>query len=137
MTVIVDTGPLVALLDRRDKFHAWAVDVFGAIPAPMLTCEAVLSEACFLVRALRDGPETVVGLIERGVVRVSFDAQGEALALRALLHKYRDVPMAFADACLVRMTEQRSGARVLTVDRDFHQYRKNGRQAIPLLFPGG
>jgi predicted nucleic acid-binding protein len=68
---------------------------------------------------------------------VAFDFETEAPAVWRLLHKYKDVPMDFADACLVRMSEIHRDARVWTADSDFRIYRRNGRQAIPLIFPSG
>ena len=65
---------------------------------------------------------------------MAFDFETEASVVWRLLHKYEDVPMDFADACLVRMTEIHSLPRVWTADSDFRIYRRNGRQEIPLIF---
>jgi predicted nucleic acid-binding protein len=61
--IVLDTGPLVALLNRRDNYHTWARTSFAEAEPPLLTCEAVLSEACFLVRALPKGPQVVLDLL--------------------------------------------------------------------------
>jgi predicted nucleic acid-binding protein len=58
--VLLDTGPLVAALSRNDHAHAWAKSQFAALPAPFLTCEPVISEACFLLRQLRGGASGVL-----------------------------------------------------------------------------
>lgn len=134
-TLLVDTGPLVAFLNRRDRHHAWAVAVLGEVRPPLLTCEAVISEACFLLRDSAGGAESVLALVERGVVTVDFRAQSEIPALRRLQARFVDVPMSFADACLVRMTELHADSRLLSLDEDFRIYRRNGRQTIPLLAP--
>ena len=71
-TTLVDTGPIVALLNRQDRHHGWAVDTFAAVRPPLLTCEAVLSEAAYLLRRLTDGPEKAIEMLLRGVVAVPF-----------------------------------------------------------------
>jgi predicted nucleic acid-binding protein len=55
--------------------------------------------------------------------------------LRRLMRRYHDVPMSFADACLVRMSEERAGSRIMTLDSDFYRYRRLGRQVIALMSP--
>ena len=133
--VIVDTGPLVALLNGRDAHHAWARDAFRSLEPPLLTCEAVITEASYLVRKLSGGPAAVLDLVTRGAIQVAFRADGELLALRTLLNKYASVPMSFADACLVRMAEMHPRAAVLTLDPDFGVYRRSGRLQIPIIAP--
>ena len=133
--VIVDTGPIVALLNARDEFHEWTRDAMDTMQPPMLTCEAVLTEASYLVRKLRGGPEAVLDLVTRGVLEIAFRLDAELLALRTLTTRYASVPMSLADACLVRMAEMRPRATVLTLDADFRVYRRSGRLTIPVLMP--
>lgn len=132
---VVDTGPLVAALVRADANHAWTRAQLESLPGPLVTCEAVLSEAFFLLRRARGGGDGLASLIDRGIVEVRFDFQDERDAVLRLLRKYADTPMSFADACLVRMAELRRDSRILTLDRDFETYRRNGRERIPLLAP--
>jgi len=133
--VLVDTGPIVAFLNSRDRYHEWSKETFGEIETPVLSCEAVLSEACFLLRNARGGSEAVLKLVERGVVRLPFRLEAETGSVRRLLSRYSDVPMSLADACLVRMSEQVSNSVLLTLDRDFKVYRKHGRNVIPTRMP--
>ena len=134
--VLADTGPIVAYLNGRDRYHAWAVAVFKQLRPPLLTCEAVLSEAVFLLRSAPGGGDPVLDLVRRGVLRATFDLQGEVTAVSRLLQRYGSVPMDLADACLVRMSELHPRHRVITVDRrDFRVYRRNKREAIPLVCP--
>lgn len=135
-TTLVDTGPIVAFLNRRDSHHSWAVDTMARLRPPLLTCEAVLSEAIFLVRNLPGGGEAVMNMVERGLVRAAFRLEEEAAAVRALLRKYGDVPMDLADACLVRMTEMYAEPTLVTVDAEFRDvYRRHGRRVIPTVLP--
>ena len=133
--VLVHTGPLIALIDDRDQWHAWAKDQFAAVSPPLLTCEAVLSETCFLAGRMRGGNKTAMGLFQRGVIALAFSAKHELSSLDELMRRYANVPMSLADACLVRMSELVPESVVLTLDSDFRIYRKNRRQKIPLLIP--
>lgn len=135
--ILVDTGPLVAFLNRRDRYHDWSSEVFSGVEAPVFTCEAVVSEACFLLRQAKGGAEAVVKLVERGLLRIPFHLEPESAPIRRLLSRYGNIPMSFADACLVRMSEQMSDAVVLTLDRDFRVYRRQGRNVIRTWMPGG
>jgi predicted nucleic acid-binding protein len=101
----------------------------------LYTCEAVLSEACFLLRRSTGGAEAVLHLLERGLISVAFHLADEAAAVRRLLGRFRAVPMSLADACLVRLAELHAEPAVLTLDADFRIYRRHGRQVIPTLMP--
>jgi predicted nucleic acid-binding protein len=127
----------VAYLDGRDQHHRWALERFSEITPPMLTCESVISEACFLTRRLTGGIRSVLLLVEHGAVRVAFSLQEEVDAITTLVNRYRNVPMSLADACLVRMSEIVPDCSVLTTDGDFRVYRRQGRKSIPLLIPSG
>ena len=133
--LLLDTGPLVALLNRLDSFHAWAVAEFENCQPPLVTCEAVLSEACYLMRGLAGGREAVLELVRRGMIAAPFRLEEEAEAVAALVARYSNVPMALADACLVRLAEQYSSSTVFTLDSDFTIYRKHGRRVIPCRRP--
>ena len=132
---MLDTGPLVALLNRRDRYHRWTIEQWADVDLPVLTCEAVLTEACFLLRKSPGGPAAVLEMVARAVVKVAYDVEADVAALGRLMTRYADVPMALADACLVRMIEQQPDARVLTLDRDFRVYRSHGRRVIPAFMP--
>ena len=133
--VIADTGPLVAFLNRRERRHNWAREQFAQCRPPLLTCESVLSEACFLLRDLHQGIDSLMELLHRQVLALPFRLADEQVAVDRLLKRYRDVPMSLADACLVRMSEQLTHSAVLTLDRDFRLYRKDGRKIISVLMP--
>jgi uncharacterized protein len=133
--VIADAGPLVAYIKRDDENHVWATDVFHRLNNPLLTCDAVLSEAFFLLRQTHDGVDKLLELLERGIVIPDFNLLVEISAVGRLLRHDRNVPMSLADACLVRMAELHRDVVVFTLDSDFHIYRKNRLQTIPLIAP--
>ena len=135
-TVIADTGPLVAFLRRDDADHACAAERFRELTTPLVTCDAVLSEALFLLNQSAGGARKLLDLVDRGLVVPSFDLAAELKAVSQLLRRFEDVPMSLADACLVRMAELHDDARVFTLDSDFKVYRRHRRQVIPLLYPG-
>lgn len=133
--IIVDTGPIVAFLNRRDRHHEWAKRLLGATDPPLYTCEAVISEACFLLRNVFGGPQKVMDLLQRGLVDASFRLRDEIGAVQTLMMRYQDLPVSFADACLLRMAETNPGYKVMTCDQDFMVYRMLGRRVVPSLMP--
>ena len=127
---------MVAFLSRRDRYHDWAVSALASVSPPLLTCEAVLSEAVFLLGGATGGPDRVLELVQRGVVRLSFRLDGEIGAIRTLLKTYQDVRIDLADACLVRMSEIHDDSVVMTLDSEFRDvFRRRGRQSIPTIMP--
>ncbi|MEA5495760.1 MAG: PIN domain-containing protein [Limnoraphis robusta] len=133
--VIVDTGVLVALIDRRDRYHAWVRGQLTQIAPPLLTCEAVISETWFLLQRVKNGRETLLQLLNQQQVVIQFDLDAELAAVTALLTRYQSVPVSLADAELVRMAELYPNSSVFTLDSDFQIYRKNRDRPIPLLSP--
>ena len=134
-SVILDTGPLIALINHRDHSHRWTQSQFADIQAPLLTCEPVLTEACYLARRIHGGTQATLELFERGVVRLAFDLAENFSEVSTLIQRYENIPMSLADACLVRMSELVANSTVLTLDSDFRIYRRHKRQRIPLLIP--
>jgi predicted nucleic acid-binding protein len=133
--VIVDTGPLVAYVQENEEHSDWARETFDRLAPPFLTCEPVLSEACFLIERGRGEPDDLLDLVARGLLRVDFAIREEMPRVRALMKRYRNLPMSLADACLVRMTEQAPACRVVTFDSHFRIYRRHDRRPIPVLMP--
>lgn len=132
---IADTGPLVAYFDRADRNHAWSLERVRELEAPLLVCEPVLAEVMYLLGPLPKAQDALFELLENGALRIAFHADEHVAALRALHRKYRDRPISFADACIVRMAELFDGHCVLTLDSDFSVYRKCGREPLELIQP--
>jgi predicted nucleic acid-binding protein len=132
-SVLVDAGFLVALLSRRDANHGWATAQAPLLPPPWMTCEAVLSETSHLLGGR--GTKSLASLLRRGALICGFRFADDMDAVLKLLEKYADVPMSFADACLVRMTETLNDPVLLTTDADFRIYRRHGRQVVPCVLP--
>lgn len=134
---ILDTGPLVAFFDRSDAYHSWAKTQWSKAPLPMLTCEAVLAEASYLLQTHAGlSPEKLLLLFERGILSIPFRLEEHADCVGRLLERYRDQQMQLADACLVRMSEIKRDCRVFTLDKsEFQTYRRYERLVIPLVVP--
>jgi predicted nucleic acid-binding protein len=133
-TIIIDTSALVALINPNDPHHQWAVEQWSKTYPPVLTCEAVISETCFLLRRVHL-IEAVFGMIETQAIAIDFNLQRETFNIRQLMKRYESVPMSFADACLVRMSEKWVNSAVFTLDSDFSIYRRDRNNLIPLIAP--
>lgn len=134
ISVAVDAGFLAALIERRERHHDWAVAAAVQHPRPWQTCEPVLSEAFFLLD--RQEKAALTALFKRDQLLASFRFSEHKQTIIALMQKYGEVPMSFADACLVRMTELLPESVLLTTDADFRIYRRHGRQVVPCILPG-
>ena len=132
-TLLVDTGFLVALLNRRDSLHLWAKTQAPRHAPPWLTCEAVLSEAFHLLGA--PGAPGLSALLRRKALLPAFNIASDLDPVLKLMQKYADLPMSLADACLVQMTETLPDPLLLTTDSDFRIYRRRNRQTIPCVLP--
>ncbi|HVE81396.1 MAG TPA: PIN domain-containing protein [Myxococcales bacterium] len=134
MISICDTGPLVAYLNRRDPHHRWAVALMRQVSAPMLTCDAVLTEAVYFLREDGLPVDPLFELLDRGALRMDFDLQSHWPRVRTLMARYQRMDL--ADASIVVMSEAHARCQVLTIDRrDFSVYRRNDRQVIDFIAP--
>ena len=132
MKAIADTGFLVAFANRGDRHHEWAVRLAEGVREPLLTCEAVLAETAFHL----EDASLAFAMMRDGLVAVAFDVQEHVAALEALARRYADRHPDLADLCLIRMSELFPRHSVITIDsNDFRVYRRNKREAIPLICP--
>jgi len=97
--IIIDTGPLVALVNRREITHQWAVQTTAELAYPFFTCEAVITEACFLLQNIYGGEAAVMGLVKNQRIVIPFQFSEEVNSVQDLMQRYQSVPMSFADAC--------------------------------------
>jgi predicted nucleic acid-binding protein len=131
---ILDTGALVAYLVRSDRYHLWSVATFKKLPAALITCEAVLSETFHLLRREEGGLRALSAMLLRGGIQVVSLAEDLEFVL-TLAEKYKNVPMSYADACIVRIAETHPKTVVITTDSDFLSYRMNRNMRIPVMLP--
>jgi len=121
--VLLDTGFIVALLDRSESLHKTCARTIREVQAPLVTCEAVITESCYLLRNLSGASEAVIENIAAGIFQIPFQLSRETAAVKQLLRKYKDRKIDLADACLIRLADQFGTADILTLDRDFAVYR--------------
>lgn len=131
--VLLDTGPIVALLDRSEQHHQACTEVVAELAAPLVTCEAVLAEACYLLRGIAGAARVVLENVESGIFLVHYRIAGNTAAIARLLRKYAKVPMDLADACLVDMASAYGTGKILTLDSDFRVYRWGRHRPFDLL----
>jgi len=131
---LLDTGPLVAYLYTRDAYHEWATDTFATLDPPAVTCEPVITEACFLIERNGQPAARVLDHVAHNEIRIGLRLDREMAAVTALMRRYANVPMSLADACLVRLAEI-TGLPICTLDSDFAIYRASGRRALTLITP--
>ena len=133
--ILLDAGPLVALMDHREEHHAWAKSAFAPLHLPLMTCQGALTEAFHL---LRDQPSALAKLtrhVQVGHFVDALDFNAQASRIAALMERYANVPMSFTDACLVAMSEAPSPSRILTLDSDFQIYRRQDGGPLALIAP--
>ena len=132
-SILLDTGVIVALLDRSEQHHSRCVEVLSELAGSLVTCEACVAETCYLLRAVRGAPEAILTNVANGVFQMPVRLVDQAVSVEKLLRKYADGPMDLADACLVDLADRLGTGRILTLDRDFEIYRWRGRRKFELL----
>jgi predicted nucleic acid-binding protein len=131
---LLDTSPLVAFLSKDDAQHDKAKQLFSECEPPFRCCEAVLAEACFLMRKVHPaGPAEVIALGRKGIYEISFAIENHWASIETLLEKYKSRPISLADACLIHYAEVLGEPRVLTFDSDFRIYRWARNKTFQLL----
>ena len=121
--VLLDTGVIVALLDRSERLHGACAAAVRELQAPLITCEAVIAESCYLVRNLSGASEAVTENVAAGIFQIPFQLSRESAGVKRVLRKYRDRNIDLADACLIRLADEFGTADILSLDQDFLIYR--------------
>ena len=131
---LIDTGAILALVDSDDEWHEACVETYNHNRLPWLTTEAVLTEAFYLVRRNLRDDRAVWTLLRSGAIRMSVISNQELPELQALMARYADRPMDFADATLVHLAARERLSVILTIDHDdFETYRLPGRKRFTIL----
>jgi len=131
--VLVDAGPLIALLDRDDAYHARCAAAVRGIRGPLVTAWPVVTEAMYLLADTPGGQEALWTLLQSGAVVLRDLGKLDVPRMRELMLKYRDLPMDLADASLVRLAERDGMRDIFTVGGDFSVYRLHGSQRFRLV----
>jgi predicted nucleic acid-binding protein len=131
--ILLDTGVIVALLDRSERYHRRCVKAVSRLEGSLVTCESVIAESCYLLRTVRGAADAVLANVEEGAFQIPLQLSGALAAVRALMKRYADVPMDLADACLVHLAGELDTGRILTLDRDFEVYRWKRNRTFDML----
>ncbi len=132
---LVDTGFLVAVYDKRDATHSRCLKLHEQLSVQLCTCEAVISEASFLLQGIPGAAEAILANVDQGILSIPFNLTTCAAAISSILTKYSDSQIDFADACLIHMADELDTGDILTLDGDFRHYRWRRNRSFRLLIP--
>ena len=130
--LLIDTGPLVALLDADDAAHARCVEQLKLVRVPLVTSWPVVTEAMYLLGGSWEGQRALLEMIDTETILIE-ELRGSIGRIEKLMAKYRDVPMDFADASLVAIAEANGWEGIFTLDGDFRVYRMGGKRAFQVV----
>jgi uncharacterized protein len=131
--VLLDTGVIVALLDRSEPRHVDCVQAIQELGSPLVTCESVIAEACYLTRNLPGAPEAILQNVRDGAFQIPIQLSRSAAAIQRIMRKYRNQEIDLADACLIHLASELRTGDILTLDSDFEIYRWGANRAfVPL-----
>ena len=131
--VLLDTGVIVALLDRNERHHRACADFIQTLAAPLITCEAVIAESCYLLRSLPGAAKAVLENVAGGNFQIPLQLSHSAAFIQRTYRKYRDRKVDLADACLIQLATDLRTPDILTLDRDFQVYRWGTNKPFRLL----
>ncbi len=129
-STIIDTGPLVAAFDAKDQYNELTTKLFAEITLPLITCEAVIIETCFILSRYPDALQRLGNWLHLDRLLAPFQLSVESRKVFNLMKKYEDLPMSLADACLVTLAEKIPQSQVFTFDQHFNIYRTSTRRTI-------
>lgn len=129
---LIDSGPLIALFDADDKHHKKSVKFIKDNKFPLVTTIASITEVLHLLDFNRNAQIDFLEWISKGAVEIHNIEVNAFCRLREMTIKYKDIPMDFADACLVYLAEELNINRIATIDRDFTVYRIKNRKKFEM-----
>lgn len=131
--ILLDSGPLIALFDSSDKYHSDSVNFIKTNKFPLVTTIASVTETLHLLDFNRNAQIDFIEWVHRGAVEIQNIENSDFGRLKELTEKYRDLPMDFADSCLVYLAEKLDLNTIATIDRDFSIYRIKGRRKFKII----
>jgi uncharacterized protein len=133
--VLLDTGVIVALLDSSERRHPICTSTVEALAAPLVTCEAVIAESCYLLRKMAGAAEAILENVANGTFQIPFQLSRDVSQIQRILRRYRDREVDLADACLVHLANELRVGEILTLDSDFAIYRWGANKRFQPLIP--
>jgi uncharacterized protein len=134
---LIDTGVMVALVDKKSRGHQECLQAFASLSLPPITTWACLTEAFYLIGKLSGWPgqKTLLALLTEKAIRIYSPSESEIIRISELMKQYHDNPMDFADASLVALAEQSDIRQILTLDRDFYRYQIYNKEGFDVIRP--
>ncbi len=133
--ILLDTGVIVAWLNRRDRHHKRCVAALSGLRQPIVTPEAVIAESCYMLQSIPAAIDRVLENVAEGIFQIPVPLSEYASEAGSILRKYRDTPADFADACLIAIANALDTGDILTLDSDFKHYRWRRNRSFNLLIP--
>lgn len=131
--ILIDSGPLIALFDASDMYHSESVNFIKNNKLPLVTTIASITETLHLLDFNRNAQIDFIEWVYRGAVEIQNIENNDFGRIKALTEKYHDLPMDFADSCLVYLAEKMNLNTIATIDRDFSIYRIKGRRKFRII----
>ena len=131
--ILLDSGPLIALFDASDKYHSNSINFVKTNKFPLVTTIASVTETLHMLDFNRNAQIDFIEWVHRGAVEIQNIENNDFGRLKELTEKYRDLPMDFADSCLVYLAEKLNLNTIATIDRDFSIYRIQGRKKFKIV----
>lgn len=126
--ILLDSGPMIALFDASDSYHKKACDFIKKNKYPLVSTIASITEALYMLDFSRDAQLDFLEWISRGAIEIHDICVQDFCRIKELTKKYADLPMDFADSCLVYLAEKYNLDTIATIDRDFTIYRITGKK---------
>ena len=131
--ILIDSGPLIALFDASDRYHQESINFIKSNKYPLVTTLASITETLHLLDFNRNAQIDFIEWVHKGAVEIHNIENSDFGRLKELTDKYRDLPMDFADSCLVYLAEKLNLNTIATIDRDFTIYRIQGRRKFKII----
>ena len=133
--ILADAGFLVAVYNRRERYHSTCLSIYESLDNPLATCEPVIAEVLHLLRFTAGAADNILASIEEGILEIPFKLSESTASVRKIMRKYHDLQADFADACLIHMADKLDTGDILTLDSDFAHYRWRRNRTFRLLIP--
>jgi predicted nucleic acid-binding protein len=132
--VLVDTGPLVAIMSRADQHHNTCVEVLHDLPGPLFSCWPVITEAAWLLRGRAEAVQQLLESISAGFLELLLIQGSESTEIAKVIEKYKNIRPQLADAALVYLAERDDFDTIFTLDRrDFSVYHPARKRAFRII----
>lgn len=131
--ILIDSGPLIALFNHKDKYHAASVEFIKTNRSELITTLVSVTETLHLLDFNRNAQADFLSWANAGAIVIEPITLSDFSRIRALILKYSDLPIDFADACLVFLGEKLNISKIATIDRDFDVYRTNDKKPFTTL----